>query len=114
MFSAGKTFVTRESTSMASIASCAPSRRRSSGPATAQGLALAEVSRRCGINQPALSRSETGHNKNPTLETLWRYAAGVGKGLVLTTEAIRDTRPPQHQAKRVRAARESCAAHWRP
>ena len=72
----------------------------------AAGLTLAEVSRRCGIDQPALSRLENGHNKNPTLDTLWRYAAAVGRRLVLTTEAIRDTRPAQGKAKRVRAARE--------
>src|SRR5581483_11949763 len=40
----------------------------------AAGLTLADVSRRCGIDQPALSRLENGHNKNPTLDTLWRYA----------------------------------------
>ena len=72
----------------------------------AAGLTLAEVSRRCGIDQPALSRLENGHNKNPTLDTLWRYAAAVGRRLVLTTEAIRDTRPARGKAKRVRAARE--------
>ena len=72
----------------------------------AAGLTLAEVSRRCGIDQPALSRLENGHNKNPTLDTLWRYAAAVGRRLVLTTEAIRDTRPAQGKAKRVRVARE--------
>ena len=71
----------------------------------AAGLTLAEVSRRCGIDQPALSRLETGHNKNPTLDTLWRYAAAVGKRLVLTTESIRATRPTQGKAKRVRAGR---------
>jgi len=64
------------------------------------------VSRRCGIDQPALSRLETGHNKNPMLDTLWRYAAAVGRRLDRTTEAIRDTRPAQGKAKRVRAARE--------
>ncbi len=64
------------------------------------------MSRRCGIDQPALSRLETGHNKNPTLDTLWRYAAAVGRRLVLTTEAIRDTRPTRGKAKLVRAARE--------
>jgi DNA-binding XRE family transcriptional regulator len=69
-------------------------------------LTLAEVSRRCGIDQPALSRLENGHNKNPTLDTLWRYAAAVGQRLVLSTEAIRDTRPTRGKAKRVRAARE--------
>jgi transcriptional regulator with XRE-family HTH domain len=68
----------------------------------AAGLTLAEVSRRSGIDQPALSRLENGHNKNPTLDTLWRYAAAVGRRLVLTTEAIRDTRPAQGKAKRVR------------
>ncbi|HEX5443607.1 MAG TPA: helix-turn-helix transcriptional regulator [Pirellulales bacterium] len=31
----------------------------------AAGLTLAEVSRRCGIDQPALSRLENGHNKDP-------------------------------------------------
>lgn len=72
----------------------------------AAGLTLAEVSRRCGIDQPALSRLENGHNKNPTLDTLWRYAAAVGRRLVLTTEVIRDTRPAQAKRKRVRAARE--------
>ena len=70
------------------------------------GLTLAEVSRRCGIDQPALSRLETGRNKNPTLDTLWRYAAAVGRRLVLTTEAICDTRPKQRKARPVRAARQ--------
>jgi transcriptional regulator with XRE-family HTH domain len=72
----------------------------------AAGLTLTEVSRRCGIDQPALSRLENGHNKNPTVDKLWRYAAAVGRRLVLTTEAIRDTRPGQGKAKRARAARE--------
>jgi DNA-binding XRE family transcriptional regulator len=71
----------------------------------AAGLTLAEVSRRCGIDQPALSRLENGHNKNPTLDTLWRYAAAVGRRVILTTEPIRDTRPTMGKAKRVRAAR---------
>jgi hypothetical protein len=70
------------------------------------GLTLAEVSRRCGIDQPALSRLENGHNQNPTLDTLWRYAAAVGRRLVLSTEAIRDTRPTSVKTKRSRMARE--------
>ena len=69
----------------------------------AAGLTLAEVSKRCGIDQPALSRLENGHNKNPTLDTLWRYAAAIGLRLVLTTEAIPDTRPSK--PKRARAVR---------
>src|SRR5438034_5569040 len=35
----------------------------------AAGLTLAEVAQRCGIDQPALSRLENGHNPNPTIET---------------------------------------------
>ena len=73
----------------------------------AAGLTLAEVSQRCGIDQPALSRLENGHNKNPTLDTLWRYAAAIGRRLVLTTEAIQDTQPARGKTKRVRAARHS-------
>jgi DNA-binding XRE family transcriptional regulator len=72
----------------------------------AAGLTLADVSARCGIDQPALSRLENGHNKNPTLDTLWRYAAAVGQRLVLTTEVILDTRPAADKAKRVPAARK--------
>ena len=59
----------------------------------AAGLTLADLSARCGIDQPALSRLENGHTSNPTLDTLWRYAAAVGKRLVLSAEDIPDTRP---------------------
>jgi DNA-binding XRE family transcriptional regulator len=54
----------------------------------AAGLTLADVSNRCGIDQPALSRLENGHTANPTLDTLWRYAAAVGKRLTLLAEDI--------------------------
>ena len=52
------------------------------------GLTLAEVSARCGIDWPALSRLENGHNRNPTLDTLWRYAAAVGRRLLLSTARV--------------------------
>src|SRR5258708_30162813 len=45
----------------------------------ASGLTLAEVSDRCGIDQPALSRLENDHTPNPTTDTLYRYAAAVGE-----------------------------------
>ena len=72
----------------------------------AAGLTLAEVSRRCGIDQPALSRLESGRNKNPTLDTLWRYAAALGQRLVLSSDAIPDTRTAKTNAKQVRATRK--------
>ena len=61
----------------------------------AAGLTMADLSARCGIDQPALSRLENGHMPNPTLDTLWRYAAATGKRLLLTAEDIPDTRPAQ-------------------
>jgi DNA-binding XRE family transcriptional regulator len=72
----------------------------------AAGLTLAEVSRRCGIDQPALSRLENGRNRNPTLDTLWRYAAAVGQRLILSTETIRDTRQTPGSIKLIRAERK--------
>src|SRR5438105_2092036 len=66
----------------------------------AAGLTLADVSARCGIDQPALSRLENGHTPNPTLDTLWRYAAGVGKRLVLSAADIADTQPAPAKPRR--------------
>src|SRR5438552_8518031 len=37
-----------------------------------QGLTLADVSKRSGIDQGALSKLETGTHGNPTLDTLYR------------------------------------------
>jgi DNA-binding phage protein len=47
-----------------------------------QGLTLAEVSSRAGIDQAALSRLERGTNGNPTLDTLFRVASALGKTIV--------------------------------
>ena len=67
---------------------------------------LAEVSRRCGIDQPALSRLENGHKRNPTVETLWKYAAALGKRLVLSTEDVEMTRSPEPDGSPRRPARK--------
>ena len=44
-----------------------------------QGLTLAALSKRSGIDQAALSKLETGSHGNPTLETLHRIALALGK-----------------------------------
>ncbi len=44
-----------------------------------QGLSLADVAARSGLDKASLSRLETGAHVNPTVETLWRYAAAVGR-----------------------------------
>src|SRR5207253_3176817 len=44
-----------------------------------QGLTLAELAKRVQIDPAALSRLETGLQPNPTLDTVFRVAAGLGK-----------------------------------
>lgn len=46
-----------------------------------QGLTLAEVAERMGIDAPALSRLETGKMLNPTLATLHKWAGALGQKL---------------------------------
>ena len=58
------------------------------------GLSLADVARRCGLAKAALARLENGQEANPTLDTLWRYVAAVGKRLLLEAADIAPTRTP--------------------
>jgi ribosome-binding protein aMBF1 (putative translation factor) len=46
-----------------------------------QGLTLAEVAARMGMDAPALSRLETGKMLNPTLGTLHKWAEALGQKL---------------------------------
>ncbi|MBI1830895.1 MAG: helix-turn-helix transcriptional regulator [Planctomycetes bacterium] len=46
-----------------------------------QGLTLADVADRMGIDAPALSRLETGKMLNPTLATLYKWAEALGQKL---------------------------------
>jgi DNA-binding XRE family transcriptional regulator len=48
-----------------------------------QGLTLAEVAGRMGIDPPALSRLETGKMLNPTLATLHKWADALGQTLTV-------------------------------
>lgn len=54
----------------------------------AAGLSLAEVAERSGIDKAALSRLENGIHANPTVETLVRYSAAVGKQMSITLEDL--------------------------
>jgi ribosome-binding protein aMBF1 (putative translation factor) len=51
----------------------------------AAGLSLADVAERTGMDKGSVSRLETGHG-NPTVETLARYAAALGKRVVFGME----------------------------
>jgi transcriptional regulator with XRE-family HTH domain len=57
-----------------------------------QHMTLAELEEATGIDQAALSRLETGRNANPTLDTLCRVAAALGKTICCT---FRDAPQPQ-------------------
>ncbi len=54
-----------------------------------QQVTLAQLAERTGMDQAALSRLETGKADNPTLDTVFRVAAGLGKtvGCVLRDAA---------------------------
>jgi len=51
-----------------------------------QGLSLADVQQRTGIEPPNLSKLENESEANPTITTLSRYAAALGKKLVVVME----------------------------
>lgn len=44
-----------------------------------QGLSLADMKERTGIDRAALSRLESGMHPNPTISTLMRYSHALGK-----------------------------------
>lgn len=48
-----------------------------------QGLSLADLQKRTGIERPNLSRLENETDANPTIATLIRYAEALGKRLMI-------------------------------
>ena len=48
-----------------------------------RGLTLGDIERMTGIDRSALSKLERGERPNVTFETLGRYAAALGKQLVV-------------------------------
>ena len=59
-----------------------------------QGLSLAEVAEKSGIDEGALSRLETGKNLNPTFDTLARAARAIGFRLAVSLEAFPENSLP--------------------
>jgi predicted transcriptional regulator len=53
----------------------------------AAGLSLTDVAERTGMDRAAISRLENGHQANPTVETILRYAAALGKTIVWSVVA---------------------------
>src|SRR5947209_16943805 len=65
-----------------------------------QGLTLAEVSERMGIDPPALSRLETGKMLNPTLATLHKWAEALGQKLHLANDRVAAAGDAGHRVAR--------------
>jgi len=69
------------------------------------GLSIAEVAQRSGLDRAVVSRIENGKQDNPTVATLMRYAAAIGKRLlwsfedVTSTERATTVKPKQRRMK---------------
>ena len=55
-----------------------------------KGLSLSEMKERTGIERSTLSRLENQEEANPTINTLTRYAAAVGKRVCVVLADIED------------------------
>lgn len=60
-----------------------------------QKLTLAQLEERTGISQAALSRLENGKSPNPTIDTIYRIAAALGK---VVGCFLQDAAPPKRRA----------------
>ena len=69
------------------------------------GISISDVAERSGLDRAVVSRLENGKQDNPTVATLMRYAAAVGKRFLWSYEdlATKVTRPngkaAQHRPK---------------
>src|SRR5216683_169677 len=52
------------------------------------GLSIGDVAERSGLDRAVVSRLENGKQDNPTIATLMRYAAAVGKRFVWSYEDL--------------------------
>ncbi len=52
------------------------------------GLSISDVAARSGLDRAVVSRLENGKQDNPTLATLMRYAAAVGKRFLWSYEDV--------------------------
>ena len=52
------------------------------------GLSIADVAERSGLDRAVVSRLENGKQDNPTVATLMRYAAAIGKRFLWSYEPL--------------------------
>jgi len=68
-----------------------------------QGISQAQLAERCGTDQAVISRIERGV-VSPSLDTLWRVAAGLGMRPVLRFEAMSESTTTGRRAPRAARA----------
>ncbi len=56
-----------------------------------RGLSIRDVAERSGLDRAVVSRLENGKQDNPTVATLMRYAAAIGKRFVWSYEDLATT-----------------------
>jgi predicted transcriptional regulator len=72
------------------------------------GLSIGDVAERSGIDRAVVSRLENGKQDNPTVATLMRYAAAIGKRLLWSYEALaNNVSNGDQKADRRRASRST-------
>jgi ribosome-binding protein aMBF1 (putative translation factor) len=70
------------------------------------GLSIGDVAERSGLDRAVVSRLENGKQDNPTVVTLMRYAAAIGKRFLWSyedlaaTETAGNGKAPRRRAKR--------------
>ena len=69
------------------------------------GLSIGDVAERSGLDRAAVSRLENGKQDNPTVATLMRYAAAIGKRFVWSYEDLASPIARNGKADRQRARR---------
>ncbi|HEV3082079.1 MAG TPA: helix-turn-helix transcriptional regulator [Gemmataceae bacterium] len=62
------------------------------------GLSISDVAARSGLDRAVVSRLENGKQDNPTLATLMRYAAAVGKRFLWSYEDVTAKTANGHRA----------------
>jgi ribosome-binding protein aMBF1 (putative translation factor) len=64
------------------------------------GLSIADVAQRSGLDRAVVSRLENGKQDNPTVATLMRYAAALGKRFLWSYEAVSTEGPAGKNEKK--------------
>lgn len=69
-----------------------------------QNVTLAQLQQRTGISAAALSRLENGKVENPTVDTLYRVFAALGKSIACILQDTNPTPPKVTKVKRTARA----------